>query len=364
MTTSHAYVAVTNDLNQDQRMHRICITLQDAGYDVTLIGRVKKDSQALYPQDFNQHRLQLFFEKGVLFYLEYQIRLFIYLMTVKSPRLLYSVDLDTAMPIRLVGRLKKAKTIHDAHELFTEVPELSKSPIKRWLWNRVGKLTMNGFEHRITVNDSLAQRLEKRYNCSFVSIRNLPSQKDISKASLDFERPYLWYQGVLNAGRGIEELIEVMSHLPHLDLRIAGEGDMSLKLRMLAEESLAKDRIYFHGWLNANEMHDWACHAWLGVNLLDKNSGNYYHSLANRTFDFIQAELPALHMDFPEYRAIVEKYGVGLLISEFKPLIIVDTIRGLMNDATAYAKIKNACAIARPKLEWEQESKQLLALLQ
>ena len=33
---------VTNDLTYDQRMHRICTTLQDAGYQVTLVGFTKK----------------------------------------------------------------------------------------------------------------------------------------------------------------------------------------------------------------------------------------------------------------------------------------------------------------------------------
>lgn len=364
MISPHAYVAVTNDLNQDQRMHRICNTIRQSGYHVTLIGRNKKESQALYHQDFDQHRLQLFFEKGILFYVEYQIRLFVYLMFAKSPSLIFSVDLDTALPVRLAGLVKRTKTIHDAHELFTEVPELLKSPIKRWVWKMVGKITMHSFDHRITVNDSLAEILQKTYSCSFLSIRNLPNQKPVSTTSLQFERPYLWYQGVLNEGRGLEELIKLMKHLPDLDLRIAGEGDHSQYLRYLAEKSLAKDRIHFHGWMNGEEMHDWASQAWLGVNLLDKESGNYYHSLANRTFDFVQAELPTLHMDFPEYRSLVDKYGIGLLLSDLQVNQILSAIRKVKEDDRLYERLCKACKAVKKELVWELEGKKILMLLE
>ena len=72
-------VSVTNDLNQDQRMHRICNSMLDAGYEVVLIGREKRSSQELLKQRFEQKRLKCWFESGVLFYFEYNIRLFIFL---------------------------------------------------------------------------------------------------------------------------------------------------------------------------------------------------------------------------------------------------------------------------------------------
>ena len=62
---------VTNDLNYDQRMIRICSTLSAAGYQVVLIGRTKKNSPPLVSRNFKQKRLNCFWEKGKLFYVEY-----------------------------------------------------------------------------------------------------------------------------------------------------------------------------------------------------------------------------------------------------------------------------------------------------
>ncbi len=45
---------VTNDLNFDQRMIRICTSLTNAGYDVLLIGRRKRSSPTLEEKLFLQ----------------------------------------------------------------------------------------------------------------------------------------------------------------------------------------------------------------------------------------------------------------------------------------------------------------------
>jgi len=208
LQSQSAYVAVTNDLNQDQRMHRICNTLKEEGYIVTLVGRKKPNSNPLYPQAFDQHRFNMFCHDGILFYLEYHIRLFIYLLFSNSPDLLFSVDLDTALPVSLVSFLRRSKSIHDAHELFTEVPELQSSPVKRCIWNWVGKRTMKSFDHRFTVNDSLVKILTEKYDCKFTCVRNFPFIKKTSKSKLEVVEPYIWYQGVLNEGRGLEQMIE------------------------------------------------------------------------------------------------------------------------------------------------------------
>ena len=75
---------VTNDLNFDQRMIRICSSLANAGYDVLLVGRRQRKSMPLDVKMFRQKRLACFFEKGKAFYFEYNVRLFVYLLFKKG----------------------------------------------------------------------------------------------------------------------------------------------------------------------------------------------------------------------------------------------------------------------------------------
>src|SRR5205085_11031060 len=85
---------VTNDLNYDQRMIRICDSLYKSGYQVLLIGRKTKHSLSLRTQSFQQKRLRVLFTKGKWFYLEFNLRLFIYLVFKKAD-LICAIDLDT-----------------------------------------------------------------------------------------------------------------------------------------------------------------------------------------------------------------------------------------------------------------------------
>src|SRR5688500_20236237 len=87
---------VTNELSFDQRMIRICSSLAAAGYRVTLVGVRRPGAAAPPPQPFAQKRLPCFFHKGKSFYIEYNLRLFLYLL-FKKGYLVCSIDLDTIL---------------------------------------------------------------------------------------------------------------------------------------------------------------------------------------------------------------------------------------------------------------------------
>ena len=76
-------------------------------------------------------------------------------------------------------------------------------------------------------------------------------------------------------------------------------------------KKLAK-KVIFKGYVKPKELPKITAKASIGLNLLENKSLNYYYSLANKAFDYIQAEIPAIHMDFPEYRQLNQTYEVLL----------------------------------------------------
>ena len=123
-------LSVINDLSTDQRVHKVASTLSKLGYKVTLVGRVYRGSLPLDKRAYNTKRMFLLFRKGPFFYLEFQIRLFLYLLFHKS-NVLVANDLDTLLPNYLISRLKSSNLVYDSHELFCEVPELQNNPTKK-----------------------------------------------------------------------------------------------------------------------------------------------------------------------------------------------------------------------------------------
>ena len=349
---------VTTDLVYDQRMQRICTTLSQAGHEVTLLGRRKSNSPRLYSQVFAQKRAKCWFERGKFFYLEFNLRLFFRLLFARYD-CINAVDLDTLLPATLVGKLRNKPVIYDAHEYFSETPEVVRRPKIQAVWERIARFCIPRTAARYTVGPVLARIMGERYGCQFGVVRNLPHRQKSTPRPAE-QPPMLLYQGALNEGRGLPELLAALALVPRARLHLAGEGDLSEQLRAEVRRLRLSDRVVFHGFLRPAELQALTQRATLGLNLLEDRGLSYHYSLANKAFDYLQAGVPGLHMDFPEYRSLHEQYGVFSLLEDLAPKTIARSINTLLNDPDLYAQRSQRALIAAQTLNWEQEESVLL----
>lgn len=355
---------VTNDLTYDQRMQRICDTLARNGYVVELVGRALPHSAPLDERSFRQRRLRCHFHSGFLFYLEFNLRLFFFLLRARYDAVC-SVDLDTLPAGCLATLLRGKKRVFDAHEYFTEVPEVTHRPFVKWVWGTVARLCLPFYRHAYTVGPALAAIFEKKYGIPFGVVRNMPLEKqDAPPAFLSQNAGprILLYQGALNEGRGIEPAIEAMRHLEGVELWLAGEGDRSVHLRKMAAALGVQDKVRFLGYVKPTDLPALTSRAWLGLNLLENKGLSYYYSLANKFFDYVQARVPVLTMDFPEYRALNLQHEVALLMPELNVENLISAVRLLLENKDLYARLQQETQIARREWTWENEEKTLLGI--
>lgn len=347
---------VSNDIIYDQRMQRICETLVEAGYDVTLVGRnLKRKTDEDFV--FRTKRLSCFFNSGKLFYAELNIRLFLYLI-FQNFDAVCAVDLDTAMPVWAAAKLKGKPFGLDAHEYFQEVPEVTnRKPIKTF-WERIGRFVVPKTNFRYTVSPGLAKEFKSLYNVDFEVIRNLPKYKS-HKAEFP-SQPFLLYQGALNKGRGLEVLIRAAQNIP-IPVKIAGEGDLSQELRELTASLNLENKVTFLGYVKPEELRELTPNAFLGYNLLENNGLSYYYSLANKFFDYTLAGVPCLNSPFPEYTYLNKKYGVGIL-AELTENQIVKVVDALYTNPEHYLELSEKCLLAAKELNWETEKQILLGI--
>ena len=346
-------------------MIRICTTLCKHGHSVHLVGRKQKHSKPLMNQPYCQKRLFCFFEKGKLFYVEYNLRLFIYLL-FQIFDVVCGIDLDTSLPTIAVAKLKGKKHYYDAHEWFPFVPEVITRPKvqKFWLW--VERITFNHTNKAYTVSRSIAEEFEKKYQKKVALIRNMPIlnfktqnlTEDILKV-LPHDR-FVLYQGALNKGRGIELLIESIQGT-NIHVVIAGDGDLSQDLKNLTQQLGVDKQVTFLGFVNPLQLRDLTKRAFLGYNVSENLGLSYYYSLNNKFFDYVESELPSLINSFPEYTQLLSEYQVGVLC-DYTVTSIKENLDIIYNHPEFYGQMKAQCVVAKKEWNWEIESKKLIEL--
>ncbi len=352
----HIYFTVTNDLNFDQRMQRICSSLAANGYKVSLIGRSEKNSLPLAKTSFHQHRLSLIFNKGFLFYAEYNIRLFCYLWSKKIDAIC-AIDLDTILPCLLLSKIKSISRIYDAHELFCEMKEVVSRPFIRRIWKALEKRTVPQFKNGYTVNSPLKSIFKKDYGVDYCVIRNMPllSSSHCNQSKEDF----IIYQGAVNEGRSFETLIPAFQFID-LPLHIYGDGNFLVEAKAIANKFLLQDKVVFKGSALPAALKQITPKAILGVNLIENNGLNNYYSLANRFFDYIHAGIPQLCVGYPAYKEINDQFKVAYLIEDLSPTNIATSINIILSNKELQKRMAENCKEARDIFNWQEEEKRLL----
>ena len=362
-------------------MQRICGSLARAGYDVLLVGWQRPASVPLVPQSYAQHRLRGWFQHGKLFYFEYNIRLLFYLLSQRAAAWACA-DLDAVLPTWLRAQLGGQPFVYDAHELFTEMPEVVARPRVQRLWQWVENFIVPRARLRYTVGPALARLFEQRHpGCQFGVVRNVPAGDEQvadyrQQTPGSSQPPTLLYQGALNVGRGLAELLDTLPQVP-ARLVICGEGDCSAVLRqqagrlgLLASGSYPvgaypAGQVEFRGYVLPAALRVLTAQATVGIMLLENTGLSYYYSLANKFFDYVQAGIPQLCIDFPEYRALNEQHEVAELVPDLRPATLAAALARLLpggQPGPHYHRLVANCRRARVEWSWQQEEKILVQL--
>lgn len=219
----------------------------------------------------------------------------------------------------------------------------------------------------ITVNNSLAVYFEKKYSIKKPNIvRSIPEPTKQDEPVLDLRKKNNWvsendiiliYQGVLNPGRGIDYMFELISALPQkYKLIIIGMGPMANYVKQQIEVK-KNNRIYFHGEVENRKLAAYTAQADIGLCLIEPNNLSKKLALPNKIFEYLHSEIPILGSDLPEIKHIIEKYNIGK-ITTFNTDDMIAALRDIENSDYALNLLK-----AKKDLNWESEKKTLKKLI-
>jgi len=361
-------VSVISDLTTDQRVIRICNTLQQMDFEVSVIARCFKNSLPLDTYLFQAKRVRCHFRKGVLQYAEFNWKLFWKLLFIKTDYFLAN-DLDALIPNYFLSRWRKKFLFYDTHEYFTGVPELANSSFKRKVWKFFEDRIFPKLRIVYTVNESVKKVYEKEYGNKIAVIRNVPVTVFTEKKTLPKHwenKVILLLQGAgINAGRGGIELLESIKYLPENYLLVMiGSGNQWDLIKTKRTEWGLENKVEMIEKIPPSELKKYTPLAHIGFSLDSFDDLNCLYNLPNKIFDYIHAGVPIIATAIPEVKAVIEQYHCGICINNYEPKQMAAVIQKMIQDKEVYKQYKQNCTAAAKELCWEKESEKLIALYQ
>jgi glycosyltransferase involved in cell wall biosynthesis len=361
-------IAVISDLVTDQRVHKVSLTLQEAGYSVLLIGARYPKSLPLAPRSYPTRRIRMLFSKKAFRYAEFNLRLFLRLLFTKGDIFLGN-DLDAIGAVWLAGKLRRKPVVYDTHEYWLGMPELNGRPRIKRFWRHIEAFLFPRLQYIYTICDSFRELYYKDYGKTLDVVRNVPYRKvaDIDvplprelEDRLPKDKFFLLFQGAgINPERGVEELVLAMRYLDpaRFQLVIIGGGDSWEKIVRLVGDNGLGDRITLIPRIPFEQLRSVTRRAHLGLSLDKPNNINHIYGLPNKIFDYLHSGVPVLVSKVVELEKIVDAYDVGDYIETHEPAHIAAKIEAITNDPARMERWKRNTGKVREELNWERESR-------
>ena len=324
--------------------------------------------------------------RHTFFYKEFDFFINYILQQEKNYDVFYCNDLPTLNVGLKLKKISKAKLIYDSHEIYLETINQfflqNKNPIKNIIFNILiafmrttgyffEKKAVKKIDKFITVNNSLAKYFAEKYKLKIIPsvIMNYPYLFEINRSNtIDYRALYHWseedviliYQGNLNAGRGLNLIVDTLKQLPNkYKLIIIGEGILYDELKVKTNNLNLENRIKFLGFIENNQLLNYTAGADIGFNLLEDINKSKAMASPNKLFEYIQAEIPSVNTKTKENALIIEKYEIGVLTLNTSDAI-KKAISQILETKDVY--IRN-CQKAKDSLNWEKQEKQLFTIL-
>ena len=189
-----------------------------------------------------------------------------------------------------------------------------------------------------------------------LTLKNLPSKKNLPTVHIDLystlnipqSSPIFLYQGGLLKGRGINLMIQTLTHFEKAHAVIIGSGPFRNEAEKFAKKMGVYKRVHFMGPVSYKVLLNYTSSATIGFSLIEPLSKSYEQALPNKIFEYALSGVPTLATNFPEMKNTIETYNLGVTCSIKKMEDIYNGIRTIFN-----SDYKHLQETAKNKLVWE-----------
>ncbi len=223
----------------------------------------------------------------------------------------------------LLKYLYKATLVYDTHELETETN--GSRGLRKKLAKFMEKSLIKKCDIVFVVSENIADWYEKEYDIIRpVVVKNAPrligsKKTNHFRENLDIKDNSIivLYQGGLSKGRGVDLLLECFKQRDDDKVVIVfmGYGEIEEDIKIASKE---RNNIFFHPAVAPEIVLDYTSSADFGIHMIQNTCLNHYYCLPNKLFEYAMAGLPVIVSNMKEMRELVEKYDMGIVVTDDK----------------------------------------------
>ena len=322
----HIALVYLGEFFLDARLTNMALSLLKEKYRVTIIST---DCQIMHKDLFNTiifHRIEL--EKtGILKYWEFHKKV----KNALKQKQYYAIIASDLYSLAAVTSYKKntKKIIYDCREIYFELAAHIKKPIHRY-WNYCfEKYHLNAVQHIIVTAESdlylLQQYYQQKKHLNWHIIYNYPMLLQTTtsnkqslkkfKTKISKKNINIVYQGVIQKGRGIKQLIDLAIYNKNINGIIIGAGDHYKQYYNYNKQYNNNNNVCFLGAVPYIDLLHLTKECDIGWAVIKKRGISNQLALPNKIFEYIMAGLPIITSNLKNIKPIIEKYQIGEIIT-------------------------------------------------
>jgi glycosyltransferase involved in cell wall biosynthesis len=359
--TRVCHITTVHPVDDHRILHKECMSLRQAGYDVTLIAPHDKDVvldgvSVVALAGTPRNRLERMLRRPLA----------AYRAAAALDADLYHFHDPEFLPYGARLARERKRVVYDAHE---DVPTQIRS--KDWI-PAPARASVARAVARLEA--ACVARLDAVVSPSFAALERLRPHQ--SRAALIANYPRLdelrpaarWddrlraacYVGGITRVRGACELVDAMAHTD-AELHLAGAISPPA-LRDELERSAGWPRVRYLGRVDHDRVPDLLARVKVGVIPLHPIP-NYVAAFPVKLFEYLAAGLPVITTDVPRWREVLEAHDCGVCVPHGSARRLGAAITGLLDDdGRARAMGERARRAAEEHYSWETQATVLVDL--
>jgi glycosyltransferase involved in cell wall biosynthesis len=374
-------VLLDGGIANDGRVRRVVNSFSEQ-YEVDLFycGGSEKDKDLFLNKNirlFQFSKSESWLKKNLFFNKKFDGLIECVLNTEEKYQLIYCNDYPLLQTAVLLKEKLTSRLVYDSHEIYIKTinqffPTTGLSSIiygkflialNTIYHSLLEKKYIKEVDLMVTVCESFANYFKQKFdlnnvvvlkNCPLISNRISKTNKLKEKIGLPTSDKILLYQGVINPGRGLKELIESAKFFDkNTHLVILGFGPSKLHFQEMTKD-LGLVNVHFVDKVSFDELLYFTSSADIGILLIESFNLSKQLTLPNKVFEYMAAGIPFITNKLPEASKIAIEENCGYIIDDSTPEVIAKEINSIMRNLDREKGINGQNAIQN-KYNWKSE---------